>query len=189
MSDGAPSPRPTVFTIPAHRSFADSLAAGLIARQGRDPLALAGGRILLPNNRAVRALTEAFVRASGSGLVLPRLIAIGDPDLDDRIGGALDPADNDEPVPRAIDPLARQLALAAIVRARRGRGGGSDALGRRPRAHARRPYDRGSVRDPSRLDRLWKPRISPDTGRNRSTGCRPLSPRGRPSSRGAGQST
>lgn len=126
MSDGAPSPRPTVFTIPAHRSFADSLAAGLIARHGRDPMALAGGRILLPNNRAVRALTEAFVRASGTGLVLPRLIAIGDPDLDDRIGGALDPADSAKPVPRAIDPLARQLALAAIVR--RGGEGAAEAM-------------------------------------------------------------
>ena len=89
-------------------------------------MALAGGRILLPNNRAVRALTEAFVRASGSGLILPRLIAIGDPDLDDRIGGALDPADGAEPVPRAIDPLARQLALAAIVR--RGGEGAAEAM-------------------------------------------------------------
>ncbi len=124
MSDGGT--RPTVYTIPAHRSFADSLAAGLIARHGRDPMALAGGRILLPNNRAVRALTEAFVRASGTGLVLPRLIAIGDPDLDDRIGGALDPADSVDPVPRAIDPLARQLALAAIVR--RGGEGAAEAM-------------------------------------------------------------
>ncbi len=126
MSDDAPSSRPTVFTIPAHRSFADSLAAGLIARHGRDAMALATGRILLPNNRAVRALTEAFVRASGNGLVLPRLIAIGDPDLDDRIGGALDPADQAEPIPRAIDPLARQLALAAIVR--RGGEGAAEAM-------------------------------------------------------------
>ncbi|HVL29669.1 MAG TPA: double-strand break repair protein AddB, partial [Sphingomicrobium sp.] len=60
--------------------------------------------------------TEAFVRASGGGLVLPRLIAIGDPDLDDRIGGALDPADAGDPVPPAIEPLARQLAIAALVR-------------------------------------------------------------------------
>src|SRR5919206_2016626 len=105
---------PNVFTIPAHRSFADALAAGLIQRFGKDPLALASGRILLPNNRAVRAVTEAFVRASGSGLVLPRLIAIGDPDLDDRIGGALDPAGAKAPVPPAIEPLARELALAEI---------------------------------------------------------------------------
>ena len=96
-----PSLHPAVFTIPTHRSFADSLAAGLIARFGSDPLALAGGRILLPNNRAVRSITEAFVRASGSGLVLPRLIPIGDPELEERIGGALDPADLDQPAPPA----------------------------------------------------------------------------------------
>src|SRR5688500_7023582 len=89
---GKPS-MPALFTIPTHRSFADALAAGLIRRFGSDPLALARGRILLPNNRAVRTVTEAFVRASGAGLVLPRLIPIGDPELDERIGGALDPAD------------------------------------------------------------------------------------------------
>lgn len=135
MNDG--SARPAVFTIPAHRSFADSLAAGLIGRHGRDPMALAGGRILLPNNRAVRAMTEAFVRASGSGMVLPRLIAIGDPELDDRIGGALDPASSDDPVPRAIDPLARQLALANIVR----RGGESSVEAMRLAADLARTLD------------------------------------------------
>ena len=107
--------RPAVFTIPAHRSFADSLAAGLIQKFGKDPLALARGRILLPNNRAVRTVTEAFVRASGSGLLLPRLIPIGDPELDERIGGALEPIDGD-PIPPAIDPLQRLLMLAELVR-------------------------------------------------------------------------
>ncbi|MCH8615518.1 double-strand break repair protein AddB [Sphingomonas sp. SM33] len=108
--------RPSVFTIPIHRSFADSLAAGLIAKYGADPLALAGGRILVPNNRAVRTVTEAFVRASGSGLLLPRLIPIGDPDLEERVGGALDPADDVEPLPPAIEPLERLAALASLVR-------------------------------------------------------------------------
>jgi ATP-dependent helicase/nuclease subunit B len=112
-----PEGRPSVYTIPTHRSFADSLVAGLMARYGREPLALAAGRILLPNNRAIRTVTDAFVRASGRGLVLPRLIAIGDPDLEDRLGGALDPADAGEPVSPAIDPLARQLSLATLVRA------------------------------------------------------------------------
>jgi ATP-dependent helicase/nuclease subunit B len=107
---------PAVFTIPTNRSFADALVAGLIARYGRDPLSLARGRILLPNNRAVRSITGAFVRASGSGLVLPRLIPIGDPELDERVGGALDPADLDDPVPPAVDPLQRLLALAELVR-------------------------------------------------------------------------
>src|SRR3954468_4421934 len=107
--------RVAVFTIPAHRSFADSLAGGLIQRFGKEPLGLAQGRILLPNNRAVRAVTEAFVRASGTGLLLPRLIPIGDPELDDRIGGALDPIE-DDPVPPAIEPLQRLLMLAELVR-------------------------------------------------------------------------
>jgi len=108
--------RRAVYSIPAHRSFADALADGLIRQHGRAPDALARGRILLPTNRAVRTLTEAFVRISGGGLVLPRLIAIGDPELDDRIGGALDPLDLAEPLPPAIDPLERQLRLAQMLR-------------------------------------------------------------------------
>lgn len=108
--------RVAVYTLPSHRSFADALAAGLIARFGNHPLGLAQGRILLPNNRAVRAVTDAFVRASGSGLLLPRLIPVGDPELDERVGGALDRIDEDDPVPRAIDPTERILRLASIVR-------------------------------------------------------------------------
>src|SRR4051812_21299054 len=123
MLERAPE-RPAVFTIPAHRSFADALAAGLIQRFGKDPLGLARGRILLPNNRAVRAVTEAFVRASGSGLLLPRLIAVGDPELDERIGGALEPIDEASAVPPAIDPLERLLTLASVVRA----GGSAEAV-------------------------------------------------------------
>jgi ATP-dependent helicase/nuclease subunit B len=107
---------PLVYSIPAHRSFADALAVGLIAHLGRDPTNLARGRILLPNNRAVRSVTEAFVRASEGGLVLPRLIPIGDPDIGERIGGALDPLDLAEEVPPAVEPLERQLLLARLIR-------------------------------------------------------------------------
>src|SRR5206468_7689036 len=120
MRDGAE--RPAVFTIPSHWSFADALAAGLIRRFGKEPLGLARGRILLPNNRAVRAVTEAFVRASGNGLLLPRLIPVGDPELDERIGGALDRIDEGEPIPPAIEPLERLLTLASVAR-----GGGQGA--------------------------------------------------------------
>src|SRR5688572_29060379 len=106
---------PIVYSIPGHRSFSDALANGLIKAVGRDPQALARGRILLPNNRAVRTVTEAFVRASDGGLVLPRLITIGDADLGERIGGALDPIDLAQEVPPAIDPLERQLLLARLL--------------------------------------------------------------------------
>src|SRR3954451_5266359 len=109
------SDRVAVFTIPAHRSFADSLAGGLIQRFGKESLGLAQGRILLPNNRAVGAVTEAFVRASGAGLLLPRLIPVGDPELDERIGAALDRIDEQEPVPPTIEPTERLLTLASIT--------------------------------------------------------------------------
>ena len=115
MPDRAAAHLP-IFTIPSHRSFADALAAGLIHRFGKDPLGLARGRILLPNNRAVRTVTEAFVRASGSGLLLPRLIPIGDPELNERIGGALQPIDERDEVLPAIDPTERLLKLTSIVR-------------------------------------------------------------------------
>ncbi len=122
MSEGPR--RPSIFSIPSHRSFADALAAGLIRRFGKDTLGLARGRILLPNNRAVRAVTDAFVRASGDGLLLPRLIPIGDPELDERIGGALDRID-DDPIAPAIESTERVLTLASYVR---GDEGSAEAL-------------------------------------------------------------
>ncbi|MBB3763696.1 double-strand break repair protein AddB [Sphingomicrobium lutaoense] len=101
-----------VYSIPAHRSFADALASGLLKQYGRD--GLARGRILLPTNRAVRSVTEAFVRLSDGGLLLPRMVPIGDPEIGDRIGAALDPAE--ALLPPAIPPLERQLKLAVMLR-------------------------------------------------------------------------
>jgi ATP-dependent helicase/nuclease subunit B len=150
MSDpaGAPARGPAVFTIPAHRSFADALVAGLRARFGGGPVDLARGRILLPNNRAVRAITEAFVRASGGGLVLPRLVPIGDPELEERIGGALDLADAPESIPPAVEPRARLLALAGLVA-----DGGGTAEALRLAADLARTLDALTVEEiaPSRL--------------------------------------
>jgi ATP-dependent helicase/nuclease subunit B len=108
------SPRPRVFSIPPHRAFADALAAGLIALYGKEKTSLAHGVVLVPNNRAERAVTDAFVRRSGGGLLLPRLIPVGDPELDERVGGALEPLD-EAPVPPAIDPLERLFLLAGLI--------------------------------------------------------------------------
>jgi ATP-dependent helicase/nuclease subunit B len=119
------SGRRVVFTIPAHRSFADALAKGLIARFGGrdDGIALARGLVLLPNNRARRAVQEAFIRESGGGLLLPRLIALGDIDQGEALGAALDPIDDDTPVPPAIDPARRHMILARLIQHERGRDG------------------------------------------------------------------
>ncbi|MBO9712866.1 double-strand break repair protein AddB [Sphingomonas sp.] len=106
------STRLHLYTIPPHRAFGDALAAGLIRRFGGDPLGLARGVVLLPNNRAKRAIQDAFVRASEGGLLLPRLVAVGDPELDEAV---FDLADEAEPVPPAVDPLQRRLILARLI--------------------------------------------------------------------------
>ena len=105
--------RPSVFTIPPHRAFADALSAGLIARHGREKTGLAQGIVLVPNNRAARAITDAFVRRSDGGLLLPRLVPVGDPELDERLGGALEPLE--APVPAAIEPVERLFLLAGLI--------------------------------------------------------------------------
>lgn len=115
--------RPALYTIPSHRAFGDALANGLIRRFGSDPMALARGLILLPNNRARRSISDAFVRASGGGLLLPRLVAIADPELDESVGSLLDAADDADPVPPAVDPLQRRMILARLVSEARVRAG------------------------------------------------------------------
>jgi len=110
---------PKVFTVPPHRAFADALAAGLIAQHKGSATALAQGIVLVPNNRAARAIQDAFVRRSGGGLLLPRLVPVGDPELDERIGGMLEPLDA-EPVPPAIEPARRLMLLARLVQRHRG---------------------------------------------------------------------
>jgi ATP-dependent helicase/nuclease subunit B len=109
---------PKVFTIPPHRAFADALAAGLIAQHGREKTGLAQGILLVPNNRAARAIQDAFVRRSGGGLLLPRLVPVGDPELDERIGGMLEPLDGD-PIPPAIEPARRLMLLGRLIQRHR----------------------------------------------------------------------
>lgn len=107
--------RPAVFTIPAHRAFADALAAGLIAQFGGSIEGLARGIVLVPNNRAARAISDAFVRRSEGGLLLPRLVPVGDPELGERLGSALDPIGEGADIPPVCPPHLRQMILARLV--------------------------------------------------------------------------
>ena len=113
---------PRLYSVPANRAFADALVVGLRRRAGDDPLGLARATVLLPNNRAVRAVTDAFVRASEGGLLLPRLVALGDPEAGEALGAALDPADGGS-IPPAVDPYRRRLTLARLVADERARAG------------------------------------------------------------------
>lgn len=107
--------KPTIFSIPVQRAFADALAAGLIARYADGALGLAQGLIILPSNRARSAVQAAFVRAGGSGLLMPRLAVIGDADLDESVALALDPIEESDAIPPAIDALKRRLMLAGLI--------------------------------------------------------------------------
>lgn len=108
--------RPGIYTIAAHRGFADALVAGLLPRYREDTFGLARLTLLLPSQRAVRNLTEAFVRASGGGLLLPRMVVVGDLDLDETLGTLLDPLGGGTVAPPACDPVLRLLRLAELLR-------------------------------------------------------------------------
>jgi ATP-dependent helicase/nuclease subunit B len=107
---------PRVYSIAAHRGFADALVAGLIPRYADKELGLARLTLLLPNRRAERIVTEAFVRLSGGGMLLPRMAVVGDLELDETLGPLLDPLGAGAPIPPAADPVRRWLRLAELLR-------------------------------------------------------------------------
>lgn len=106
---------PAIYNIAAHGGFADALAQGLIDRFAKDPLGLARGLVILPNNRARRAVHDAFVRLSEDGLLLPQMAVIGDLELDESIGVALDSGELALDIPPSVDPLDRLLMLARLI--------------------------------------------------------------------------
>ena len=107
-----------VYTIALGVPFLDALAAGLLARAGAEPLALAEMTVLLPTRRACRGLAEAFLRRAGDrALLLPRLVPIGDVDAaeldlamgeETALGAALD-------LPPAISETERHLLLTRLI--------------------------------------------------------------------------
>lgn len=112
---------PQVYSIAAHRGFADALVAGLIPRCADPQLGLARLTLLLPNRRAQRIVTEAFVRLSGGGMLLPRMTLVGDLDLDETLGPLLDPLGAGAEIPPAADPVRRWLRLGALLAEELGR--------------------------------------------------------------------
>ncbi|MBX7534523.1 double-strand break repair protein AddB [Qipengyuania sp. GH1] len=109
---------PQVYSIAAHRGFADALVAGLVPRYGDGELGLARLTLLLPSSRARRTISEAFIRHAGgegrAGLLMPRMAVVGDLDLDEALGPLLDPLGTSDIKP-AIDPQRRMFALARLI--------------------------------------------------------------------------
>ena len=111
-------PGPLVYSIAAHRGFADALVAGLVPRYREEGFGLARLTLLVPSSRAARTLSEAFIRHAGEtgagGLLMPRMIAVGDLDLDEKLGAALDPLGASD-IPPACDPVRRWLTLDRLI--------------------------------------------------------------------------
>lgn len=151
MPERAKSDRnaPKVYSIAAHRGFADALVAGLIPRYAKDEIALARLTLLLPSRRTVRTVTEAFVRHSGSGMLLPRMAVVGDLDLDETLGPLLDPLGAAD-IPPAADATRRWLRLAHYLREVEGDAAGKGA------ALLRRAFEIGRT-----MDRLLAEEIAP----------------------------
>jgi ATP-dependent helicase/nuclease subunit B len=113
--------RAALYAIPLGHSLADILAAYLLDQASGQHEALADTLILLPNNRAIKALTDSFVRRAERGLLLPRMVALGDLNLDETMGALLDPVgDSTRPaIAPAINDIDRHIMLTRLIRQQR----------------------------------------------------------------------
>ena len=147
--------QPKVYSIAAHRGFADALAAGLVASHSKADFGIAGLTLLLPSQRAARSVSEAFIRLMGEtgqgGLLLPRMAVIGDLELDENLGPLLDPLDAGATIAAAVNPTERWLKLAEFVAANH------EAVPNGSAASLRLARDMAGV-----MDRLLIENIAPD---------------------------
>jgi len=109
---------PKLYSIAAHRGFADALVSGLSPRYREPGFGLARLTLLVPSTRARRTIAEAFIRQFGAqgetGLLMPRMVVVGDLDLDEALGPLLDPLGASD-IPPAVVPMRRWLALARLI--------------------------------------------------------------------------
>ena len=109
---------PKVYSIAAHRGFADALVAGLVPRYFDEDFGLSRLTLLVPSSRAARTISEAFIRHFGetgrAGLLMPRMAMVGDLDLDEALGSLMDPLGASD-IPAAVEPMQRWLELADIL--------------------------------------------------------------------------
>ena len=110
---------PKVYSIAAHRGFADALVAGLLPRYADPEFGLSRLTLLLPSARAARTISEAFIRLSGElgmqGMLMPRMAMVGDLDLDETLGALIDPLGASD-IPPSVEPTRRWLELAELLR-------------------------------------------------------------------------
>ena len=104
-----------VRNIPAGFSPVDTIAALLLEESGGCDLT--DTLVLLPNRRACRELSDAFVRLNGmQPTILPRIQPLGDPDEDEFFfADSLPQAAELAP---AVSPVERTLLFTRLIAAR-----------------------------------------------------------------------
>jgi ATP-dependent helicase/nuclease subunit B len=121
-----PASRPQVFNIPASVPFLPALIAALRTGKlvpgfpaSRDPLELARATLYLPTRRACRLAREVFLDTlAGEAAILPRIIALGDPDEDEIAfadSATAELAEEALRLPPALSGLERAMPLAALI--------------------------------------------------------------------------
>ena len=112
-----------VFTLPPSADFIDSFADALIENRilenwprKDDPLSLAEGTILLPTQRAARALVKVLGTKLGGGAILPRITPLGDVDEaeDALLLSDQDWGEDFQDLP-AVSETERRLVLATLI--------------------------------------------------------------------------
>lgn len=116
MADKGSAPRAHVFNVPLGNDLCDVTAQWILQSAGADPLAICNNILLLPNNRAIKAMTEAFVRQAAPGMLLPHMVAVGDMQLDEALGPMLDPIAASGAIWPAIASFERLMLLAKLVK-------------------------------------------------------------------------
>lgn len=115
---------PKLSSIAAHRGFVDALVAGLVPRYNDPNFGLARLTLILPSSRAARSVQEAFIRHSGDGvngqsggLLMPRMVTVGDLDLDETLGPLLDGmgVETGAEIPPATDQTRRWMRLSQLI--------------------------------------------------------------------------
>jgi ATP-dependent helicase/nuclease subunit B len=107
--------RAHIYSVPLGTDLCNASVKHILERAGDDPLAVSNILLLLPNNRAIKAMTGAFVRQAAPGLLLPRMVAIGDLALDEALGPLLDPLAAEGAIFPAINPASRVILLAELI--------------------------------------------------------------------------
>ena len=99
-----------LFTIPSDRVFVDELATYLWKKTENNPSALAEYNIILPTNRSIRALKEAFIVLSkGKAALLPRMMTVNS------FADDLYPYDFDDNDLKVIPDFSRLFLLSKLI--------------------------------------------------------------------------